>query len=81
MRYSEWKAQREGLRPRRMELERSFNGRAAGNRPRDPVKEKRLAAMDRRRLDRYIECGKIEIIGPRKWIWHAGPLSQFEKDK
>ncbi len=50
-------------------VENTFQGRAAGRRFRDPEKEKLLAEQDRARMRRYIESGKLEVTGPRKWKW------------
>lgn len=51
-------------------LENRFEGRAVGRRPRDPEKEAVLIRLDKARMKRYIESGKLEILGPRHWRWH-----------
>ena len=67
--YNEWKRQRPRFRRILLDLENTFQGRAPGNRPRDPEKEKLLARLDRARFQRYLKSGKIEILGPRRWKW------------
>lgn len=47
-----------------IDLENRFEGRVAGNRPRDPEKEKVLIKLDKARMKRYIESGKLEILRP-----------------
>lgn len=66
-----WKKERAARFRRAIELENSFHGRAAGRRPRDPEKEKLLADLDKARWKRYIESGKLEALGPRKWKWRV----------
>lgn len=40
--------------------------------PRDPDEAQALAAIGRARWALYIASGKVEIIGPRRWVWHLG---------
>ena len=67
--YSEWKLKRRALRAKLLELENTFEGRVAGRRPRDPDKEQVLVQLDIARWKRYLESGKVQIIGPRHWKW------------
>lgn len=67
--YEEWKERRRSLASKHYKLQEKFDGRAPGNRPRDPEKERLLIKMGKARLKRWIESGKIEIVSPREWIW------------
>lgn len=70
--YDKFKRQKKARWKAALALENTFRGHAAGRRPRDPEKEKLLTAMDRARLARYIETGKLRILGPRHWEWRIG---------
>jgi hypothetical protein len=67
--YQDWKREIAKKRRRLFVLEATYTGRAAGRRPRDPEKERVLTQLDIARWKRYIESGKVQIIGPRLWKW------------
>ena len=67
--YKDWKRQIANKRRRLFALEAEFEGHAPGRRPRDPEKERVLTQLDIARWKRYIESGKVEILGPRLWKW------------
>ena len=67
--WREWKERRKTWRSRSLAIENRFVGRAAGRRPRDPEKERVLTQLDVARWKRYLESGKVEILGPRLWKW------------
>ena len=69
--YSDWKKRKRLMFDRLVALENSFEGRAVGRRPRDPDKEKILIEMDRNRRRQYMESGKLEMVGPRRWKWRV----------
>ena len=65
--YQDWKRRRRERFAELAKIESRFAGRVAGNRPRDPEKEKILTRMDQDRRRRYIASGKLEIVSPRIW--------------
>ena len=65
--YRDWKRRKQEHFAASAKAESRFEGRVAGNRPRDPDKEKILARMDQERRRRYVESGKLEIVSPRVW--------------
>ena len=67
--YEEWKRRKHARFRAVIALENTFEGRVPGRRPRDPEKERILARLDLARKRRYIESGKLEILGPRHWKW------------
>lgn len=67
--YRDWKQEIAQKRRRLFVLEARFQGRAPGRRPRDPEKERVLAQLDRARWQRYLDSGKLQVIGPREWKW------------
>ena len=67
--YEEWKKHKRSLFRKAIALENIFEGHAPGRRPRDPEKERVFARLDLARKRRYIESGKLEIVGPRHWKW------------
>ena len=69
--YKEWKSRKPEIFRKLIEVENSFQGRVPGRRPRDPEKEQVLLRLDKARLARYIETGKIEILGPRRIKWRV----------
>ncbi len=71
IKYEEWKESRQAVFDKLVDVENSFEGRAAGRRPRDPEKEKILMEMDRARRERLIESGKLEMTEPRRWKWRV----------
>jgi hypothetical protein len=71
MEFEEFMRIRREKRLRLIALENTFIGRAPGNRPRDPEKEKLLTKMDIERRRRLIESGKLEVLGPRLWRWRV----------
>jgi hypothetical protein len=67
VRYEEYvKKARAQYAPLRARVENTFVGRVPRGRPRDPLKEKLLTAMDKRRWERAIAEGRIQILGPRR---------------
>ena len=70
--WSECKKKRGEVHSRMIRLENTFSGRAADNRPHDPEKEKILIRLDMERRRRYIESGKLKMIGERVWEWRIG---------
>jgi len=69
--YKNWKQRKSEIFRQLVIMENKFQGRVPGNRPRDPEKEKVLTQLDKARMARYIESGKIEILGPRLWKWRV----------
>ena len=65
--FSEWKKQKSRLLQIRLRTESPFEGRLVGNRPRDPEKERILSELDKARWERYLQSGKIEKLGPRRY--------------
>ena len=50
----------------RARVENQFKGRMARQRPRDSVKEDLMLAMDKRRWERALAEGRIQILGHRQ---------------
>ncbi|MFC2149295.1 hypothetical protein ACFLQ8_01200 [Candidatus Auribacterota bacterium] len=50
----------------RARLENEFKTRTVRQRPRDPLKEKLLLELDKKRWERAIKDGSIKILGKRK---------------
>ena len=67
--FDEWKKQKSRVTALRLRAGSSLGDRVAGNRPRDPEQERVLSAMDKARWERYIQSGKLQILGPRLWKW------------
>ena len=69
--YEDWKREIARRRRRLVALENTFKGHAPGRRPRDREKERILTRLDIARWKRYLESGKVEILGPRLWKWRV----------
>ncbi|MEN6357723.1 MAG: hypothetical protein ABFD83_11645 [Armatimonadota bacterium] len=69
--YQDWKRRKREVFLKLIDIENKFEGRVPGRRPRDPEKEKILLQLDKARRARYIETGKIEILGPQRMKWHV----------
>jgi len=78
--YNQWKENRKRRFAASIEMENTLIGRAPGRRPRDPEKEEILAEIDKARRKRYIESGKMKMIGPRHWIWRVDFRERSECD-
>lgn len=69
VRYEDWKKKRREQFLTAVDVENRFPGPQAGNRPRDPEKERLLIRLETARRQRYLDSGKLQILGPRKWRW------------
>ena len=67
--YEQWKEKRRSSLAAAVLVENAFTKRVAGERERDPEKEKLLIRLESARRQRYIESGKLQILAPRKWRW------------
>ncbi|MCE5321730.1 hypothetical protein LLG46_00275 [bacterium] len=67
--YRDWKRRKQEIFLKLIDAENRFEGRVPGRRPRDPEKEKVLLDLDKARRTRYIETGKMEILGSRRIKW------------
>ena len=67
--FNKWKEERRKRLGLLVSLENKYQTRAVGRRPRDPEKERVLLKLDLARRAKYIETGKLEILGPRNWKW------------
>ena len=65
--FSEWRKQRSRVLHIGLHTEDAFQDHLAGNRPRDPEQERILSQLDKARWKRYLESGKIEKLGPRRY--------------
>ena len=67
--FENWKKQKSRVCAIRLRTDSSFEGHVPGNRPRDPDKERLLSELDKARWQRYVQSGKLQILGPRRWEW------------
>ncbi|GBC97491.1 hypothetical protein HRbin16_03314 [bacterium HR16] len=57
-------------------MERGTLKRLPRTRPRDPEEERVLSLLVRLRWKRWIESGKLVILGPRRWRLQLGETPQ-----
>lgn len=69
IRYEDWKKRRREMFRTAVEVENRLGGPSGGNRPRDPEKEQLLIRLEMARRQRFIDSGKLQILGPRKMRW------------
>ena len=69
--YEEWKKERKSKFAIAIAVDNSLPERLPGRRPRDPEKETLLIEVEMSRRQRWIETGKLEIIGPRHWKYRV----------
>ena len=70
--YEDWKKKRRAGFLTAVGVENTLSVPRIGKRPRDSEKEQLLIRLETARRKRYIQSGKIEILGPRLWKWRIG---------
>ena len=67
--YEDWKKKRRTGFLTAVGVENSLGEVRVGKRPRDPEKEALLIRLETARRERYLQSGKLQILGPRLWKW------------